>query len=198
MRIIDKAKQAAIVAAVNTALTYLEKDPQTNIPKLMDLIDKVVPEGWYEGQRNAIREAVKNPAIDPKAIAPLLQQRCEVLTEIPEKVDFFEAVPEYDVSLYANKKNKLKPEDSLELLKVVRPRLEAVSDWTSENILETLNAIAAEREAKIGKIMWPVRVSLSGKAVTPGGPVEICTILGKEESLRRMDAGLAKLEGAIQ
>ena len=70
--------------------------------------------------------------------------------------------------------------------------------FAAASMTETLNAIAAEREAKIGKIMWPVRVSLSGKAVTPGGPVEICTILGKEESLRRMDAGLAKLEGAVQ
>ena len=79
MKVFDKAKQAAIVAAVNTALTYLERDPATNIPKLMDLIDKVVPDDWYVGQRNAIREAVKNPdsnwyklilrvyALEPKA-----------------------------------------------------------------------------------------------------------------------------------
>ena len=61
MTIIDKARQAAIAAAFNTALGYLEKDPEQNIPKLMDLIDKVVPDGWYDGQRNAIRSAVKNP-----------------------------------------------------------------------------------------------------------------------------------------
>ena len=131
------------------------------------------PEKFAEIAAPFIRMSVKSPAIDPKVIAPLLQQRCEVLTEIPEKVDFFEAVPEYDVSLYANKKNKLKPEDSFELLRIVTPRLEAVSDWTAETILDTLNALAEEREAKIGKIMWPVRVALSGKAVTPGGPVEI-------------------------
>ena len=55
MNIMDKAKQAALIAAVKTGLNYLEKDPEVNIPKLMELIDKVVPDGWYEGQRNAIR-----------------------------------------------------------------------------------------------------------------------------------------------
>ena len=145
-----------------------------------------------------IRQAVQNPAIDAKAIAPLLQQRCEVLTEIPEKVAFFEALPDYDLALYSNKKNKLNPESSLELLHAVRPRLEALDAWTPESVLGVLSGLAEEREMKIGKVMWPVRISVSGQAVTPGGPVEICTILGKEESLRRMDAGIAKLEEGAQ
>ena len=46
MNIMDKAKQAALIAAVKTGLGYLEKDPEVNIPKLMELIDKVVPDGW--------------------------------------------------------------------------------------------------------------------------------------------------------
>ena len=145
-----------------------------------------------------IRQTVKNPAIDAKAIAPLLQQRCEVLTEIPEKVAFFDQLPDYDLSLYSNKKNKLNPESSLELLHAVRPRLAALEDWTPEAVLGVLSGLAQEREMKIGKVMWPVRVSVSGQAVTPGGPVEICTILGKEESLRRMDAGIGMLEEGAQ
>ena len=60
MNIMDKAKQAALIAAVKTGLNYLEKDPEVNIPKLMELIDKVVPDGWYEGQRNAIRNAIQD------------------------------------------------------------------------------------------------------------------------------------------
>ena len=119
-----------------------------------------------------------------------------MLTEIPEKVDFFETLPAYDVSLYANKKNKLTPESSLELLRAVKPRLEALSDWNADTILAALSDFAAERELRIGKVMWPVRVAVSGRAVTPGGPVEICCILGREEALRRMDAGIALLEGA--
>ena len=60
MKLMDKAKQAALVAAVKTGLGYLEKDPEVNIPKLMELVDKVVPDGWYEGQRNAIRNAIQD------------------------------------------------------------------------------------------------------------------------------------------
>ena len=60
MKLMDKAKQAALVAAVKTGLGYLEKDPEVNIPKLMELVDKFVPDGWYESQRNAIRNAIQN------------------------------------------------------------------------------------------------------------------------------------------
>ena len=41
--------------------------------------------------------------------------------------------------------------------------------------------------------MWPVRTALSGKAVTPGGAVELCHILGREETLRRIKLGMAQL-----
>ena len=58
MKLMDKAKQAALAAAVKTGLGYLEKDPEVNIPKLMELVDKFVPDGWYEAQRNAIRNAI--------------------------------------------------------------------------------------------------------------------------------------------
>ena len=60
MKLMDKAKQAALAAAVKTGLSYLEKDPEVNIPKLMELVDKFVPDGWYESQRNAIRNAIQN------------------------------------------------------------------------------------------------------------------------------------------
>ena len=58
MGITDKAKQAALSVVINQALNYLEKDPEANIPKLMALVDKVVPENWYVGQRNAFRNAI--------------------------------------------------------------------------------------------------------------------------------------------
>ncbi|MCD7866906.1 MAG: radical SAM protein [Clostridiales bacterium] len=59
LKILDKTKQAAIGAAVSKGLEYLEGDPETNIPKLMDLIDKVAPEGWYSSQRAAFRSAIQ-------------------------------------------------------------------------------------------------------------------------------------------
>ena len=46
---------------------------------------------------------------------------------------------------------------------------------------------------KNGTLLWPVRISLAGKLVTPGGAIEIATLLGREESLRRLHLGRAKL-----
>ena len=59
MSIVDKAKTAAITTAINTALNYLEKDPEGNIPKVMDLVDRFTPDDWYVSQRNAIRNAIE-------------------------------------------------------------------------------------------------------------------------------------------
>ena len=139
--------------------------------------------------------AMANAAIDPAQIAPLLQQRCEVLTDIPEKVDFFDALPEYDITLYTNKKSKTDPAVSLEMLKTVRPLLAELPAWDDETLLAAMKDLAERLEVKNAKVMWPVRIAVSGRAVTPGGAVEICRILGRDETLRRIDAGIAKLEG---
>ena len=140
-----------------------------------------------------IRQAVKKPEIDPAAIAALLQQRTEVLNDIPEKLDFFDELPEYDTELYIHKKSKTDEAGSLEMLNKMLPVFEATDDWCDENILAAMTDMAAKEECKNAKVMWPVRIAVAGKAVTPGGAVEICRILGKEESLRRMRVAVEKL-----
>ena len=141
-----------------------------------------------------IRKAVKNPAIDAAAIAALLQQRTEVLTEIPEKLDFFDALPEYGTELFVHKKSKSDEASSKAVLETVIPLFEALENWDDEHILDTMVKLAEEQGVKNAKIMWPVRIAAAGKAVTPGGAVEICRILGKEETLRRLRIGLEKLQ----
>ena len=155
----------------------------------------MTPEQFAAVAAPYIRQTVKNPTIDPAQIAPLLQQRCEVLTDIPEKVDFFDALPEYDIALYTNKKSKTDPAVSLEMLKTVRPLLAELPAWDDETLLAAMKDLAERLEVKNAKVMWPVRIAVSGRAVTPGGAVEICRILGRDETLRRIDAGIAKLEG---
>ena len=140
-----------------------------------------------------IREAVKNPAIDAAAIAGLLQQRTEILTDIPGKLGFFDALPDYDTELYVHKKSKTDKPISLEMLKVALPVLEAVEIWDDEHIHAALVGLAEQLEVKNAKLMWPVRIAVTGTAVTPGGAVEICRILGKEETLRRMRDGMERL-----
>jgi len=141
-----------------------------------------------------IRKAVKNPAIDAAAIAGLLQQRTEVLTEIPEKLDFFDELPEYATELFVHKKSKSDEASSKAVLEAVIPVFEALEPWDDAHILEVLVKMAEEQGVKNAKIMWPVRIAAAGKAVTPGGAVEICRILGKEETLRRLRIGLEKLQ----
>ena len=140
-----------------------------------------------------IRQAVKNPAIDAAAIAALLQQRTEVLTEIPEKLDFFDALPDYGTELFVHKKSKSDEASSRQMLELVIPRFEQLACWDDEHILEVMVKLAEELEVKNAKVMWPVRIAAAGKAVTPGGAVEICRILGRDETLRRLQIGLKKL-----
>ena len=135
----------------------------------------------------------EDPRFDTAAIAALLQARCEKLTDIPEKVDFFDALPEYPVDYYTNKKSKTNPDVSRAMLEAVIPVLEGLTEWTDEAIHDALVDLAQRLEVKNATLMWPVRIAAAGKLVTPGGAVEICRILGKDETLRRLNAGLAML-----
>ena len=158
-----------------------------------EYIRAMTPEAFAAVAEPYIRQAVKNPAIDPAAIAALLQQRTEVLTDIPGKLGFFDALPEYDNSLYIHKKSKTDEAVSKEMLEAAIPALEAVEVWDDEHIHDALTGLAERLEVKNAKLMWPVRIAVTGTAVTPGGAVEICRILGKDETLARMRDGLARL-----
>lgn len=153
------------------------------------------PEEFAREAEPWIRRTVKNEAYDAAAIAALLQARCERLSDIPEKVDFFDALPEYGADLYTNKKSKTNSEVSLEMLKQTAPVLSGLDDWSQDSIHGALVGLAEKLGVKNATLMWPLRIAAAGKAVTPGGAVEICRILGKDETLRRMELGMEKLNG---
>ena len=153
------------------------------------------PEAFHAAAEPYIRQAVKDPALDTKAIASLLQARCEKLTEIPEKVGFCEALPAYEKDLFTNKKSKTNDEVSKRMLESAIPAMEELTDWTQEAIHDCLMDLAAKLEVKNATLMWPVRLAAAGQAVTPGGAVEICQILGRDECLRRLKIGLEMLNG---
>ncbi|MGN0985638.1 MAG: glutamate--tRNA ligase, partial [Candidatus Enterenecus sp.] len=152
------------------------------------------PEDFAAVAEPYIRQAVTNPAYDAAAIAGLLQARCEKLTDIPEKVDFFDALPEYDPELFTNKKSKTNAEVSLDMLAKTAPVLAALPDWKQETIHDALIGLAESLGVKNATLMWPLRIAIAGKAVTPGGAVELCWILGRDEVLRRMEIGMEKLK----
>ena len=140
-----------------------------------------------------IRQSVKNEKTDAAAIAALLQQRTELLTDIPEKVDFFDSLPEYGKELFVHKKSKSDEASSKEMLSEIIPVFEALESWGDEEIMAAMGSMAEGKGVKNAKVRWPVRIAAAGKAVTPGGAVEICRILGQEETLRRLRIGLEKL-----
>ena len=71
--------------------------------------------------------------------------------------------------------------------------LEELPEWKDEGILAAMTELTERMGVKKSVVMWPVRIAAAGKAVTPGGAVEICRILGREETLRRLRIGLEKL-----
>ena len=154
----------------------------------------MAPEAFADVARPYIRQAVQREDISADDIAALLQARCEKLTDIPEKVDFFQALPEYDAALFTNKKSKTNAEVSKAMLEAAIPMLGQLPDWTQDAIHDGLVELAAKLEVKNATLMWPVRIAAAGKAVTPGGAVEICRILGREETLKRLELGLEKLK----
>ena len=153
----------------------------------------MTPEDFVKTAGPYIRQSVKNPSIDVSAVAALLQARCEKLTDIPEKVDFFDALPDYDAALFTNKKSKTDGAVSKKMLEAAIPALESLASWTQDTVHDGLIALAESLGVKNATLMWPVRIAAAGKQVTPGGAVEICHILGQEETLSRLRKGLDKL-----
>ncbi|MCI6951766.1 MAG: glutamate--tRNA ligase [Clostridium sp.] len=133
-------------------------------------------------------------AMDKEVLCRILQPRVEVFTQIPEMVDFLTAIPAYDAALFTNKKSKTNPEVAAHVLDLAISALDALPDWAESAIHDTLLGVAAEQGLKNGTMLWPVRIALAGKAVTPGGAIEIAVLLGREESMKRLRAGRALLE----
>lgn len=154
-------------------------------------------EKFYETVKPYIEEAIKRP-VDQMAVARILQPRTDVLSNIVESLDFIDVLPEYDNAMYIHKKMKTTYEIALKALKASKEALEALNDWSSEEKLhDVLLALPAQMEMKNGQILWPVRCAITGKQFTPGGAIEIAYILGKEETLARIQIGIEKLEKEV-
>ena len=189
---LDELVDAFDIAGISKSPAIFDMDKLTYFNA--NYLRAMAPEEFARVAEPYIRQAVKNPAIDTSAVAALLQARCEKLTDIPEKVDFFDALPDYGVEFFTNKKSKTDAEISRRMLQAAIPALEALPEWTAEGVHDALIALAESLGVKNATLMWPVRIAAAGKLVTPGGAVEICHILGREETLRRLRLGLAKLE----
>lgn len=152
-------------------------------------------DSYYDLVKPYIDEAVKGD-FDGKKIAAILQQRAQTLNEIPGMLDFFDTFPSYDSSLYVNKKMKTDEAVSLESLKACYELLESMdeADWNQEDLHTQLLALPKKMGRKNGQVLFPLRLAITGKQFTPGGAIEIADILGKKETLRRLDLSIKQLE----
>ena len=147
---------------------------------------------FYEMARPYIEEVVTRDC-DTKKIAALVKTRIEILPDIREQIDFFEVVPEYDVAMYTHKKMKTDPQKALEVLKELLPILENQGDFSNDALFETLKAFAGEKGYKIGYVMLADLYCGFRKAEYTGRSNRDHGSLGKEESLKRIRAGVEKL-----
>lgn len=160
-----------------------------------EYIKAMEDEKYYEYAIPEIKKVIKKD-LDVKKIADLVKTRIEVFSDIDEKIDFFEELPEYDISMYTHKKMKTNSENSLEVLQELLPRYEALEDYSIAGIEKTAMEYVAEKGCKNGQALWPLRTAVSGKQMTPGGAYEIMEIIGKDESLRRIRKGIELLNEA--
>lgn len=140
-----------------------------------------------------IKDAIDINRFDTRRLAELLQPRTEVFSELAAKVDFLTEMPEFDLVIYENKKMKTNPDVARQMLAAVRPVLDGLPEWTEAAIHEAVMALIGQLGVKNGLMLWPLRIAISGRESTPAGAFEIAYLLGKEETMKRLDRSIQQL-----
>ena len=163
---------------------------------------KAMPKDVFYQKVEPYLKKVITKDLDLPYIAELIQSRIDRFDqeEITEKIDFFEELPEdYDLEMYKHKRQKSTKEKSLVSLKAAYDLLKDFDQWDSVDAIgEEMMKLPTQLEVKNGVVLWPIRTALSGKRATPGGAFEIAYVVGKEESLRRIQVGIDRLEKDLQ
>ncbi len=185
----EQLKQAFGVAGLSKSPAIFDTDKLRWFNA--EYIRRMTPEQFTEAARPWYEKA-GIAGMDEGILQRILQPRVEVFSELPQMVDFLTALPDFDTSLYAHKKMKTTPEGAKETLLELKPRLQALESWTEESVHDLLLGFAQEKGVKNGQVMWPLRIAITGKAVTPGGAVEAAVLLGREETLKRLETSLSR------
>lgn len=162
-----------------------------------EYIKKLSLEEFHKYAMPYYEKVLKKDNLDLLEISKLLQTRIEVFTDIPDLIDFFNELPEYDVNMYIHKKMKTNLENSLQSLELLLPILEKLDTWDFDSLHSAVFSLIEKMGVKNGIVLWPMRTALSGKKFTPGGAFEIAEIIGKEESIKRIKIGIEKLSAAV-
>ena len=156
-------------------------------------ITKMAPEDFLAKATPWLDQVLAGKGISYARLCELVQTRIQVFNELPAMVAYLGELPDYSLELYTNKKSKCTPEVALQVLNAYKPVLEGITDWTETNLHDTIMPIIAESGMKNGTVLWPLRIAITGTANTPGGFFENAALLGREETLRRLNDGIARL-----
>lgn len=158
-----------------------------------EYIHKLPDEVFFEKASAFIHTEIPQNVCREKMLA-LLKTRIGKFTELDEKMAFFVALPSYDKELFLNKKNKIAEYETVKcVLSAARPILASLSAFDNDTLFATLSPLGEQLGIKTGAVMWCLRIALSGLSATPGGATEIMEVLGKDETLCRIDTAIAKL-----
>ncbi len=179
-------------------ISGISKSPAIfDLPKLTAINAKYIRNMSDEEFWNHAEPYVKSVCkkqVNKTLLSQMLKTRTEIFKNIPEQIDFIDNLPEYSSDLYVHKKMKTNEENSLEVLKQILPVLEQLEDWNQNSIHDAMFKLIETLGLKNGRVLWPLRVALSGKSFTPGGGIELAALLGKDESIFRIKKGIEKLK----
>ena len=151
---------------------------------------------FFELAQPWIDSAVKSK-IDRELLCANLHPRCEIFSDIPARIDFFDALPEFNAEIYSNKKQKTTPTSSIEALKALNSVLYNLETWNKDAIFESLNQLAMTLGQKNGWLMYPLGIALSGKTGTPGGGTDLAVIMGKAKTIERVKIAIDNLSNFL-
>ena len=122
----------------------------------------------------------------------LAQERLKKLVDIPDLISFLWDQPKYEIELLRWKNISL--EETRQNLQTIEKQLISIeaADWHKEKLENHLLAWLKSNNKKNGDYLWPLRVALTGLKNSPG-PMEVASALGKDESLKRIQAAIKLL-----
>ncbi len=154
-------------------------------------------EDFYEVAKKYIDEIFKSKSYDKMYVSDLLHNRVDVLSEIPEMLDFVKELPEFDLEIVQHQKSGTDLAKSLVSLKASKAELEKLENWEKPELMSALKGVIKNLDVKTPAVLWPVRIAVSGRESTPGGVYDVLLLLGKDETLKRLNITIKRMEEGI-
>lgn len=219
----DFVNKGFVKEAIVNYIALLGWNPKTNVEKmtLKELVENFSLEGinkspaifdetkmkWLSGEyikemneeefrAHALKFLEKSKDFgkyDTDKLLSLVRTRIQTFGEIPEKLDFLEEFGKYDTELFVNEKQKSSIDTARTLLPQIKAALEKVEEWNNAALFDALVKFSADSGVKKQAVLWIARIAITGKSATAGGATEIAELIGKEETLKRIDFSLSLL-----